>query len=33
MTMVSKFLVHIIYELLDEMAGAQWFSKMDLRAG
>jgi hypothetical protein len=33
MTVISNFLVPIIDELLDELAGARWFSKMDLRAG
>lgn len=33
MTIVSRHSVPIIEEILDELAGARWFSKLDLRAG
>lgn len=33
MTIVSRYPVPIIEGILDELAGAHWFSKLDLRAG
>lgn len=32
-TLKNTYPLHVIDELLDELAGAQWFSKIDLRAG
>lgn len=33
LTVKGRYHVPVINELLDELAGAQWFSKLDLRAG
>jgi hypothetical protein len=32
-TVKNKHPMHIVEELIDELAGAQWFSKLDFRAG
>jgi hypothetical protein len=33
MTVKNKYLLPVIDELLDELAGSQWFTSLDLRAG
>lgn len=33
MTIISRYPVPIIEEILDELPGARWFSKLDLRVG
>lgn len=33
MTIVAKYPVPVVEEILDELAGSKWFSKLDLRAG